>query len=41
MNTEKKQWVAPAATEMEVNGGSVIGANELSTFGPTFNGSMS
>jgi hypothetical protein len=22
MNTEKKQWVAPTATEIEVNGGS-------------------
>lgn len=24
MNTEKKQWIAPVATEIEVNGGSIF-----------------
>jgi hypothetical protein len=23
MNTEKKQWIAPQATEIEVNGGNI------------------
>jgi hypothetical protein len=42
MNTEKKQWVAPLATEMEVNGGTIGFLNESATFiGPTFHGSIS
>ena len=28
MNTEKKQWIAPQATEIEVNGGYTTGVNE-------------
>jgi hypothetical protein len=24
MNTEKKQWVTPEATEIEVNGGNIV-----------------
>jgi hypothetical protein len=28
MNTEKKQWIAPKATEIEVNGGTDAGNNE-------------
>lgn len=31
MNIEKKQWIAPQATEIEVNGGTEPGINELST----------
>jgi hypothetical protein len=26
MNTEKKQWVTPTATEIEVNGGAIFKA---------------
>jgi hypothetical protein len=32
MNTEKKQWINPKATEIEVNGGSIPGASESSVF---------
>lgn len=28
MNTEKKQWIAPQATEIEVNGGTNAGPFE-------------
>jgi hypothetical protein len=31
MNTEKKQWVIPTATEIEVNGGAAPGSFETST----------
>jgi hypothetical protein len=30
MNTEKKQWVTPTATEIEVNGGPNGGDHEIS-----------
>jgi hypothetical protein len=30
MNPEKKQWIAPQATEIEVNGGFVTNAIETS-----------
>jgi hypothetical protein len=32
MNTEKKQWVTPTATEIEVNNGSIQGISEVSVF---------
>ncbi len=32
MNTEKKHWIAPQATEIEVNGGFTIGGNEGATY---------
>jgi hypothetical protein len=41
MNTEKKQWVAPVATEMEVNGGSIIGFKESIYVGPSTHGTIS
>ena len=28
MNTEKKQWIAPQATEIEVNGGNITAPPE-------------
>ena len=34
MNTEKKQWIAPQATEIEVNGGNLPGPPELSAYSP-------
>ena len=36
MNTEKKQWIAPQATEIEVNGGINPGLQES-----TLNGTIS
>jgi hypothetical protein len=32
MNTEKKQWVTPTATEIEVNNGSIPTVIEISIF---------
>jgi hypothetical protein len=33
MNTEKKQWIAPQATEIEVNSGGTPFPNEGFTYG--------
>jgi hypothetical protein len=33
MNTEKKQWIAPQATEIEVNTGGITSVNEGITYG--------
>jgi hypothetical protein len=32
MNTEKKQWVTPTATEIEVNGGAIAASDESTIF---------
>ncbi len=34
MNTEKKQWIAPQATEIEVNSGNSPGFNEGVQYSP-------
>ena len=34
MNTEKKQWIAPQATEIEVNTGKYDNIVEVASYGP-------
>ncbi|GEL10407.1 hypothetical protein SAMN05192550_0559 [Flavobacterium glycines] len=41
MNTEKKEWITPLATEINVNGGTDFGNNESYVTGFGNHGSIS